>query len=126
MDETIMGALFFGLPRQGPGSDACTERMFHLLPGLPAHPTILDIGCGSGMQTLVLARLAPDARITAVDLYQPVLDILDARAQKAGVAGRVKTVRVFMDVLPFPPGSFDLLWAEGSIFVIGVEAGLVA
>ena len=31
-----------------------------------------------------------------------------------------------MDVLPFPPGSFDLLWAEGSIFVIGVEAGLVA
>ncbi len=92
MDETLMGALFFSLPRQGPGSDTCTERMFHLLPGLPPDPAILDIGCGSGRQTLVLARLAPDAQITAVDLFQPVLDTLDAWAQIAGVAGRIRSV----------------------------------
>lgn len=126
MDETLLGALFFGLPRQGPGSDACTEKMFRLLPGLPPHPAIPDIGCGSGKQTLVLARLAPDARVIAVDIFQQVLDTLDARAGKAGVADRIKTVRASMDALPFPPGSFDLIWAEGSIFVIGVEAGLAA
>ena len=121
-----MGALFFGLPRQGPGSDACTEKMFRLLPGLPPDPATLDIGCGSGRQALVLARLAPDAQVTAVDIFQQVLDTLNARARKAGVADRIKTVRASMDALPFPPGSFDLIWAEGSIFVIGVEAGLTA
>jgi len=121
-----MGALFFGLPRQGPGSDTCTEKMFRLLPGLPPDPKILDIGCGSGKQTLVLARLAPDAQVTAVDIFQPVLDTLDTRARKASVADRIKTVRASMDSLPFPPGSFDLIWAEGSIFVIGVEAGIAA
>lgn len=126
MDETLLGALFFGLPRQGPGSDACTEKMFRLLPGLPPTPKILDIGCGSGKQTLVLARLAPDAQVTAVDIFQPVLDTLDARARKAGVSDQIKTVRASMDSLPFPPGSFDLIWAEGSIFIIGVEAGLAA
>ena len=126
MDETLLGALFFGLPRQGPGSDACTEKMFRLLPGLPPAPKILDIGCGSGKQTLVLARLAPDAQVTAVDIFQAVLDTLDARAKKAGVADRIKTVRASMDALPFPPGSFDLIWAEGSIFVIGIEKGLAA
>lgn len=93
MDETLLGALFFPLPRQGPGSDACTEKMFRLLPGLSPDPKILDVGCGSGRQTLVLARLAPDAQVTAVDIFPPVLDTLDARAQKAGVAGRIRTVR---------------------------------
>lgn len=91
MDETLLGALFFPLPRQGPGSDACTEKMFRLLPGLSPDPKILDVGCGSGSpQALVLA---PDAQVTAVYIFPPVLDTLDARAQKAGVAGRIRTVR---------------------------------
>ena len=126
MDSTFFEALFFGLPRQGPGSDACTEKMFRLVPDLPSCPEILDIGCGSGMQTMALARLAPDARITAVDIFPQVLDRLRERAEKAGVSGRVKPVQASMDALSFPPASFDLLWAEGSIFVIGMEAGLAA
>jgi trans-aconitate methyltransferase len=100
--------------------------MFRVLPVLPPHPAILDIGRDSGRQTLVLARLAPDAQVTAVDLFQPVLDTLDVGARKAGVADRVRTVRASMDALSFPPGFFDLLWAEGSIFLIGLEAGLAA
>ncbi len=31
-----------------------------------------------------------------------------------------------MDTLPFPPASYDLLWAEGSIFIMGVERGITA
>jgi ubiquinone/menaquinone biosynthesis C-methylase UbiE len=124
MDESIIFTLFEHLPRQGPGSAACTKKMFSLLPPLPAKPAILDIGCGSGMQTIDLARLAPAAQITAVDVHAPFLADLRQRAEARGVTARIKTVQASMDSLPFPPSSYDLLWAEGSIFIIGVKQGL--
>jgi 2-polyprenyl-3-methyl-5-hydroxy-6-metoxy-1,4-benzoquinol methylase len=71
MDESIIFELCETLPRQGPGSDACTRKDFEMLPGLPDRPEVLDIGCGSGMLTLELARLCSGCRITAMDIHQP-------------------------------------------------------
>jgi len=45
-------------------------------------------------------------------------------AVKEGVDDRITTVRASMDDLPFEAGEFDVIWAEGSIFVIGFEKGL--
>ncbi|MFA5416086.1 MAG: class I SAM-dependent methyltransferase [Methanoregula sp.] len=126
MDTSIIFTLFENLPRQGPGSAACTRKMFTNVPGLPEHPAILDVGCGSGMQTIDLARLSPKARITPVDIHAPYLADIRTRAEAAGVAEHISPVQASMDGLPFKAGSFDLLWAEGSIFVIGVERGLCA
>ena len=126
MDEAIIFTLFEHLRRQGPGSAACTKKMFSLLPPLLTKPAILDIGCGSGMQTIDLARLAPAAQITAVDVHAAFLADVRQRAEANGVAACVKTVQASMDALPFPPASYDLLWAEGSIFIIGVKQGLSA
>jgi len=126
MDESIIFTLFEYLPRQGPGSAACTKKMFSCVPVLPEQPAILDVGCGSGIQTIDLARLAPEARITAVDVHAQFLFDLRTRADAAGVAARINPVQASMDNLPFPAGSFDLLWAEGSIFIMGVERGITA
>lgn len=124
MDEGFFFTIFEGLPRQGPGLDECTTLAFHAIPDLPEKPRILDIGCGSGMQTLQLARLCPGATITATDIHQPFLDDLNKRAEKAGLEGRITTVRASMDDLPFPDDSFDLIWAEGSVFIIGFSEAL--
>jgi len=126
MDESIIFTLYENMPRQGPGSAACTKKMFSCVPTLTEHPAILDIGCGSGMQTIDLARLAHKARITAVDVHAPYLFDLRTRAEAAGIATRINPVQASMDTLPFPAGSFDLLWAEGSIFIMGVERGITA
>ena len=124
MDESFIFTLMEGLPRQGPGSNACTEKAFSFTSIPKEGAEILDIGCGSGMQTITLARLAPSAHITAVDIHQPFLDDLRQRALAAGVADRITTIRAPMDNLPLPEGSFDLIWAEGSVFIIGMQAGL--
>ncbi len=124
MDKTFFFTVFEGLPRQGPGSDQCTARAFTLIPHLPRHTRILDIGCGSGMPTLTLAKLCPDAAITACDIYQPFLDDLQGRAKKEGLDTRIKKVCASMDNLPFPAGSVDLIWAEGSAFIMGFKEAL--
>lgn len=111
------------IPREGPGSDGSTFRAIEMLQPLGSGATILDVGCGPGRQSLVLAqRLA--GHVTAIDLHQPFLDRLDAEAHRRGLSGRIKTMNVQMDALPFPEGSFDLIWAEGAAYIIGISQSL--
>lgn len=111
------------LPREGPGSNECTRRAFGMIEGLPDSPRILDIGCGPGMQTVELARIS-GGHITAVDNHQPFLDALSESARREGVADRIEIVNASMSDLPFADESFDLIWSEGSIFIIGFAEGL--
>ena len=117
--------IFENLPRQGPGCQGATRKVFSYLPPLPPGASVLDIGCGSGTQTRDLARLTTGT-ITAVDNHQPFLDAVSKKAKEDGTAGRIKTVCASMDSLPFDPGQFDLIWSEGAIFIMGFEQGLAA
>jgi SAM-dependent methyltransferase len=115
--------IFESLPRQGPGCTGATRKAFSLLPPLKKDANVLDIGCGSGTQTRDLSSLT-GGTITAVDNHQPFLDAVDAWVRKAGLGKRVRTLCASMDALPFEPGSFDLVWSEGAIFIVGFEKGL--
>lgn len=114
------------LDREGPGDDASTARAFDLCrPHLPARPRVLDIGCGPGAQTRALARLAPQAQIFAFDLHLPFLRQL-ARSLDTleSPAASVTPLRMSMFAMGFAPGSFDLIWSEGAIYIRGFDAGL--
>ena len=111
------------LPREGPGDNESTNRAFKLLKNLPAKPRILDIGCGPGMQTIELAKLS-GGQIEALDNHQPFLDQLNLSAKKEGLSNRIKTVKGDMFNLKYEKESFDLIWCEGAIFIIGFEKGL--
>ncbi len=111
-------------PREGPGDNISTCRAFEMIQGLLPQPhIILDIGCGPGMQTLELARIS-NGRITAVDTHQPFLDQLKQRAVEAGVADRIEVLNQSMFALDLPANSFDLIWSEGAIYIIGFRQGL--
>jgi ubiquinone/menaquinone biosynthesis C-methylase UbiE len=115
--------LFSEIPRQGPGSNEYTRKAYMSLPHLVPQPDILDVGCGSGMQTLELARIS-EGQITALDNYRPFLDELRKRAKSEGFNGGINIVNGSMFELPFTKNSFDLIWSEGAIFIIGFEKGL--
>ena len=115
-----------GLPRQGPGDEQSTRTALALCTGLPAKPLVLDIGCGPGAQTIVLAQALPDASITAIDNHLPYLEELESRAHAAGLEGRIVTEQHDMGALPYEPASFDLIWAEGSAYSIGIANALSA
>ncbi len=115
--------LHHGLPRGGPGSDRNTQKALSLLPALPEEPRVIDLGCGPGQQTLVLAE-ALGVKITAVDLFAGFLDQLSTRSERRGLKHLVEPVQADMTRLDYPPNSWDLVWSEGAIFIPGFESGL--
>lgn len=112
-----------GLTRLGPGDEDCTARALSRLEP-PQDGLVLDMGCGTGGQTLALARLLPRALIVATDLYRRFLRSCPVRARARGFGGSVACVVADMAAMPFPPGSFDLVWSEGAIYNIGFDTGL--
>lgn len=112
-----------GLPRQGPGSNGVTLKALGFCSGLPERPAILDIGCGPGMQTITLAK-AMNADITAIDINREYSDEIKERAESAGVSESIEILVQDMNELPFEPESFDLIWAEGSAYIMGFEKAL--
>ncbi len=99
-----------------------TRKAFHILPELDK-PRILDVGCGSGVPTMELAKLS-NGQIIGLDVNQPSLDRFKRKIEKAGLSDRVKVMKCSMVDMDFPDESFDIIWAEGSIAVIGFKRGL--
>lgn len=123
-DISLIGEFFKAMPQQGPGSNEETiKALSYIQDELPCNATIADIGCGTGRQTIVLAKALPTSSIVAVDFLPQAIDGLQERIQKELICN-VKPLQADMADLPFTDQSYDLFWAEGSIYHIGFEKGL--
>lgn len=99
-----------------------TRKAFNLLPRLDK-PRILDVGCGSGVQTIELAKLS-NGQVVGVDVNQSLLDKLNWKIEKEGLSNRVETRKCSVFELDVPDESFEIIWAEGTRRAIGFEKGL--
>jgi ubiquinone/menaquinone biosynthesis C-methylase UbiE len=111
------------LPRCGPGDNEYTRRAFHAIPKPPQHPFILDIGCGSGVQTIELAKIS-NGKIIALDNHQPFLDKLMERASKQGFEEKITPIHASMLDMDFEEKTFDIIWSEGALYFMGFQNGL--
>ncbi len=126
IDQTmsLLGKVYETLDLLAPGDDTLTKEAFHRVLPLPDKPKILDIGCGTGRTSLVLAEVCPGAKILAIDTYQPFLDRLNEAAKERGV--EVASRRLSMDALEgeVDEESVDLIWSEGAAYIMGFEEAL--
>ncbi|MBU0691930.1 class I SAM-dependent methyltransferase [bacterium] len=116
------------LPRLGPGDTASTMRALrsfteHSPSSADRELRVLDVGCGNGTPTLLLARHL-NASILAVDNHQPYLDELLRRAQTAHVSDRISVLLADMADLQLEDETFDLIWSEGALSIMGFREGL--
>lgn len=109
-----------GLPRQAPGSDATTLHLLDLA-GKPGGNG-LEIGCGQGRASVLLARSGID--LIATDTHQPYLDELEVTAKDAGLSDKITTQNISMDALDYPDESYDIVWAESAAYIIGWERAI--
>lgn len=122
-DFNLICDFFSSMQRQGPGSPEVTLKALSFIDNLTENSLIADIGCGTGGQTMTLARHVR-GRITALDLFPGFVDILNRNVRLAGLQDRVTGIVGSMDNLPFEKESLDLIWSEGAIYNIGFERGL--
>ncbi len=121
-DARVLEALFRlhqGLPRQGPGTDEATAAALRGVPGGGRDARILDIGCGEGRQTAVLARASPE-RLVAVDVFPGFLEAAPPAVPDALFC------QASMTALPFTDAGFDLIWCEGAAYIMGFAEALRA
>ncbi|GGO83578.1 methyltransferase type 11 [Marinobacterium nitratireducens] len=122
-DYSLICEYFASLERQGPGSPEVTVRALSFIEGLTTESRIVDLGCGTGGQTRVLAGHAPGS-VTGLDLFPDFIRIFNANSQAAGLSERVRGIVGSMDALPFAEEELDLIWSEGAIYNIGFERGI--
>ncbi|MGY3572012.1 MerR family transcriptional regulator [Vibrio paucivorans] len=119
--------VFETLERWGPGSETDTLNALEAL-GIKSDLHLLEIGCGKGLATQVLADnlLVPNkgAKITAIDNEQSALDRLTERFEQQGIQAQLSTECASMTDLPFAKSSFNVIWAEGSAYIMGVQKAL--
>ncbi len=121
--ERYFQELFFGLRRLGPGSDKVSIEAISEI-DRKNEVKILDIGCGVGAHTLLLANELKNAKITAIDNNANFINVIKRKAIDKGVEDRVSAECISMFEMPFEPESFDCIYAEGSIYIAGFEKGL--
>ncbi|GIU22384.1 MerR family transcriptional regulator [Shewanella schlegeliana] len=122
--------IFDGLERLGPGTEAdsltALKAVLSSTESLKAEPfnsgELLEIGCGRGIATRVLAQHSVFT-ITALDNDESSLNSLNKSLDKA-LKQRVNTVCASMTELPFEPCQFDVIWCEGGAYIMGVEQAL--
>lgn len=122
-DFNLICEYFLGLERQGPGSPDATIKALSFIDNLTNESNIVDIGCGTGGQTMILAQHTL-GNIKGVDLFPPFVDEFNNNAQKLNLHNRVKGIVGSMDNLPFRNEELDLIWSEGAIYNLGFERGL--
>ena len=123
MDDVIY-EIFEPLPQGAPGNEASTLRALQAVPVRDTVRQVLDLGAGHGRTTLTLAKALRDAQVTAVEIHAPFVEQLVGHAHEAGVADRVHALCGDMENIDIAGMSMDLVWAEGSIYVMGIERAL--
>jgi SAM-dependent methyltransferase len=123
ISPNAIATLHQDLPREAPGDDASTHEALRRLLPLPPDPVVVDLGCGPGRSSLVLAGVL-NARVVAVDLHQPYLVQLERGAIALGLAHLIEIRRADFGTLDIAPGSVDLIWSEGAAYVLGFAESL--
>jgi len=101
-----------------------TRKAFQLIPKIE-NPKILDIGCGTGVPTIELAKLS-GAEITAMDINANEIKILSKKIKKSKLNNQIKTIHGSLFNNDFEEQLFDIIWAEAVFHIIGFKEGFKA
>lgn len=106
--------LLDGIPAASVDSLAGTGNPFALGP-IAKGETVLDLGCGAGLDSLIAARMAgPSGRVIGIDMTPEMLEKARASAEEMNLQN-VEFRRAYIEEIPLPDGSVDVVISNGVI-----------
>ncbi len=87
--------------------------------------SVLEIGSGAGGTAMTLVEGLGAGYVTGIDVEDTVLDHARALVAARGLTGRIGLVKVVPGPLPFPPGTFDVVFSKESIVHIPDKRALM-
>jgi len=103
-------------PRDSPHD---LEFVFHLLGNLRG-ATVVELGCGDGLNTVILASLG--ASVIGVDVSEESLALTAARARANAVARQVRVVHAGAPQLPLKDGTADKVLCVAILHHVDIQA----
>ena len=73
--------------------------------------TLLDVGCGDGSNSVLLAKLG--AKVTGIDISRRSIEVAERRAEINQVAERCRFACSPLETADLAAASFDLIWGDG-------------
>jgi 2-polyprenyl-3-methyl-5-hydroxy-6-metoxy-1,4-benzoquinol methylase len=80
---------------------------------------ILDIGCGSGKSSVILAKKG--AFVTAFDVSPKAVEVVNLRARINNVADKVEVKCLTVEGMPYPAETFDFVFGVAILHHLNVE-----
>jgi release factor glutamine methyltransferase len=98
------------IPR--PETELLVEKAISYLKNNPDKRNIIDVGTGSGIIAICIAKHIPGAKIVATDISSKALQVAKRNAIKNNVENKIEFIEC--DLLPFnfQPSSFNLICAN--------------
>jgi ubiquinone/menaquinone biosynthesis C-methylase UbiE len=87
---------------------------------------ILDVGCGLGGIDLLLARVYGAGEVVGIDVNPEVIVLAQALAARKGFSHAVSFQAYAPGPLPFPDGSFDVVFSKDAMVHVADKASLYA
>ena len=81
-------------------------ELLHHDTSFPPNARVLEAGCGTGAQTVILARSSPEAAILSIDISETSVREARANLESLGITN-VSFARASLFDLPHPDASFD-------------------
>ncbi len=97
------------------------SKAISIIPAID-NPLILDIGCGSGIPTLALAKNY-NGTITAVDFDTKSINRLEKKVKELNLSDRITIINSSLFDLELEENQFDIIIAEGLLNVVGFNKG---
>lgn len=94
--------------------------------GITPGETVLDLGCGGGIDTILAARQAgPTGRVIALDFLPEMIERTAASTHEAGLSN-VDLLEGELESIPLPDGSVDVIISNGVVNLSPRKARVMA
>jgi ubiquinone/menaquinone biosynthesis C-methylase UbiE len=124
-----LGAFLYGVMTAQQTWRSSCARLVDFFPehtGNPHPLHVLDLGCGPGVSTIVLAQASPSAQLVGLDLAPRMLDQAIDYTAHTGLAGRIGYVLADALQLPFADSSWDMITGHSFLYLVPNRPRVVA